>query len=150
MGAQGASEYLNNLGIPGLRYLDGNSRGKGEGTHNYVIWDESRLNKDIKTHYAQAEAKGKSLPLNEDPNVTRDDLGFYYRGGKLIGRPKETTRPLTKEELAPNLSSPEERAKTQPLHDRINSELNNGEKAWKYSPRATITLRLCEEDSCTR
>ncbi|MDR2875967.1 MAG: hypothetical protein LBV44_08595 [Methylobacillus sp.] len=49
-----ASEYLNSIGIPGLRYFDGSSRAVGEGTHNYVIWDESRLNKDIQTYYQGA------------------------------------------------------------------------------------------------
>jgi len=39
--ARGASMYLNTLGIPGLRYLDGLSRADGDGTHNYVIWDDS-------------------------------------------------------------------------------------------------------------
>ena len=34
---------LREHGIPGLRYLDGNSRANGEGSHNYVIWDESLL-----------------------------------------------------------------------------------------------------------
>ena len=38
-----ASLYLNSLGIPGLRYLDRGSRRKGEGDHNYVIWDEQRV-----------------------------------------------------------------------------------------------------------
>lgn len=37
---QAASEYLNRLGIPGLRYLDGNNRRHGFGGHNYVIWDD--------------------------------------------------------------------------------------------------------------
>jgi len=52
--AQNASEYLNSNGIPGLRYLDGNSRTAGDGTRNYVIWDESRLNNDIQAHYSRA------------------------------------------------------------------------------------------------
>ncbi|MBK6615916.1 hypothetical protein [Ottowia sp.] len=38
-----ASEYLQSIGIPGLRYLDGNSRASGEGSANYVIWDEALL-----------------------------------------------------------------------------------------------------------
>lgn len=38
-----ASLYLNSLGIPGLKYLDGSSRRAGEGSSNYVIWDESRV-----------------------------------------------------------------------------------------------------------
>jgi len=33
-----ASEYLNSIGIPGLRYLDGISRESGIGSHNYVIF----------------------------------------------------------------------------------------------------------------
>jgi len=35
------SERLASLGIPGIRYLDGSSRAAGEGTSNYVIFDES-------------------------------------------------------------------------------------------------------------
>lgn len=34
-----ASEALQQLGIPGLRYLDQGSRAAGEGSRNYVIWD---------------------------------------------------------------------------------------------------------------
>lgn len=40
---QAASEYLRAAGIPGLRYLDGNSRAEGQGSHNYVIWDEAAI-----------------------------------------------------------------------------------------------------------
>jgi hypothetical protein len=36
-----ASQALATLGIPGIRYLDGNSRDGGKGTSNYVIFDES-------------------------------------------------------------------------------------------------------------
>jgi|GEM_PF-4383678 len=42
-----ASQLLAAHGIPGLRYLDGNSIGPDKGTYNYVIWDEARLNNDI-------------------------------------------------------------------------------------------------------
>jgi hypothetical protein len=38
-----ASEYLQSIGILGLRYLDGDSRYDGEGSHNYVIWDEALM-----------------------------------------------------------------------------------------------------------
>ncbi|WP_288365652.1 DEAD/DEAH box helicase family protein [uncultured Marinobacter sp.] len=37
---QVASAYLNSQGIPGLRYLDGDSRDAGDGSRNYVIWDD--------------------------------------------------------------------------------------------------------------
>lgn len=36
-----ASNYLSQQGIPGIRYLDQASRGMGEGTRNYVIFDEN-------------------------------------------------------------------------------------------------------------
>lgn len=38
-----ASMRLLAAGIPGIRYLDGNSRGAGDGSHNYVIFDESKI-----------------------------------------------------------------------------------------------------------
>ena len=43
LGAKGASEFLLAAGIPGLRYLDGNSRSAGDGSRNYVIWDEAAI-----------------------------------------------------------------------------------------------------------
>jgi len=43
-----ASMALKELGIPGLKYLDGNSRKKGKGTHNYVIWDQDVLDETAK------------------------------------------------------------------------------------------------------
>jgi hypothetical protein len=36
-----ASNRLHKAGIKGIRYLDGNSRGKGEGSYNYVIFDDA-------------------------------------------------------------------------------------------------------------
>ena len=35
--------YLRESGIPGMRYLDGGSRNTGEGTHNYVVYDDKLL-----------------------------------------------------------------------------------------------------------
>ena len=37
------SEMLASMGIPGIRYLDGGSRFTGEGTHNYVIFDDGLI-----------------------------------------------------------------------------------------------------------
>lgn len=41
-GAKAASAALHAQGLDGIRYLDGNSRAGGEGTHNYVIFDAER------------------------------------------------------------------------------------------------------------
>lgn len=38
-----ASRFLRDAGIPGHRFLDGQSRSAGEGTYNYVIYDDSRV-----------------------------------------------------------------------------------------------------------
>ena len=38
-----ASQKLREAGIPGIRYLDQGSRGAGEGTHNYVVFDENTI-----------------------------------------------------------------------------------------------------------
>lgn len=38
-----ASEALRDAGIPGLQYLDQGSRDAAAGTHNFVIWDQSRI-----------------------------------------------------------------------------------------------------------
>lgn len=51
-----ASEYLNSIGIPGLRYLDGSSRGKGEGSYNYVIWDEPSI-QVLETFYQRSQGQ---------------------------------------------------------------------------------------------
>lgn len=56
-GEKGASELLLKHGIPGLRYLDGNSRNKGKGTHNFVVWDENAMS--VEETYYQIGAKRK-------------------------------------------------------------------------------------------
>jgi hypothetical protein len=42
LGGQGkATEALRSAGIPGIRYYDGASRGAGQGTRNYVVFDDA-------------------------------------------------------------------------------------------------------------
>ena len=41
--SKAASEYLLATGIPGIRYLDGTSRKQGQGTYNYVVFDENLI-----------------------------------------------------------------------------------------------------------
>jgi hypothetical protein len=42
-GQDKASEVLRNAGIPGIKYLDGGSRAAGDGTRNYVVFDDKLL-----------------------------------------------------------------------------------------------------------
>jgi hypothetical protein len=44
LGNKGASDYLSGLGIKGIKYLDEGSRGVGQGTQNYVVFDDSLVN----------------------------------------------------------------------------------------------------------
>lgn len=53
-GEQKASEYLHSLGIRGIKYLDGTSRGKGEGAFNYVIFDENDIT--VQAKYSKSGA----------------------------------------------------------------------------------------------
>ena len=62
-GNQGAGVYqeavrkqLNEAGIPGIKYLDAGSRGAGDGTRNYVVFDDSLI--DIIKKYGIAGLLG--------------------------------------------------------------------------------------------
>jgi hypothetical protein len=50
------SKALQSLGIRGIRYLDGSSRGKGEGNHNYVIFDDA----DVAIEEVLAQKAGRA------------------------------------------------------------------------------------------
>lgn len=70
-GEKGASEALQKAGIPGLRYLDSFSRGKTEGTHNYVIWDDGRVNVTDTLYQPPSDEGGQrprgSIQMQLDP-----------------------------------------------------------------------------------
>jgi hypothetical protein len=42
-GQEAASKKLREMGLRGLRYLDGSSRKKGQGSHNYVVFDDEAV-----------------------------------------------------------------------------------------------------------
>jgi hypothetical protein len=51
-----ASASLRDAGIPGIKYLDGGSRGAGAGSHNYVVFDDKLI--DILRRYGLAGLVG--------------------------------------------------------------------------------------------
>lgn len=67
--AQRASSSLLDAGIRGIRFLDGNSRGSGEGSYNYVIFDEADI--EILEENGQPVAPSMSL----GPAALADLLG---------------------------------------------------------------------------
>jgi hypothetical protein len=56
-----ASRYLMHLGLAGNRYLDRSSRSRGEGSHNYVVFDDSR----VKTLSYEQPKRGAYVPGEE-------------------------------------------------------------------------------------
>jgi hypothetical protein len=61
-GQRALSKKMQDAGIPGIKYLDQSSRGKGEGTRNYVVFDPSHV--DIKNRYAKGGiAKAEGGPI---------------------------------------------------------------------------------------
>jgi hypothetical protein len=52
LGSSEGAQQLREAGIPGIRYLDQGSRGAGQGTHNYVVFDAATI--DILRKYGLA------------------------------------------------------------------------------------------------
>ncbi len=77
-GDKEASQLLGSHGIKGIKYLDGNSRWRGEGTHNFVVFDDEAI-KVVKTHYRMRPGMVES----KTP-VTGDDLKRSVPGAKVF------------------------------------------------------------------
>ena len=76
-GAEEASVALKENGIPGIKYLDQGSRKRGEGTHNYVIFDDSAVK--IAEKYSLPRASDRDTPANRQ-NAAQ---GMIARGQPL-------------------------------------------------------------------
>ena len=63
LGDEGIASSMKDAGIPGIRYLDQLSRGSGNGTRNYVIFDDSIIN--IVKKYGVAGALSAGLITQE-------------------------------------------------------------------------------------
>jgi len=72
------SETLLAAGIKGIRYLDGMSRGQGEGSYNYVIFDENDieiLEENGKPVTVRTlTPRGRIAEVEMDPDEARDTL----------------------------------------------------------------------------
>jgi hypothetical protein len=97
-----ASEYLHSLGIRGIKYLDGTSRGKGDGDYNYVVFDDADVK--ITAKYSQSgKIQGFALPdgtayiIPENIsgsiwNVVRHEIGVHT--GNLLQSEQAFTKLL--------------------------------------------------------
>jgi hypothetical protein len=95
-GQQQASEAINQLGIPGIKYWDGGSRSAGEGTRNFVVFDENDLT--ILKRNNEVLKQADSLPMDEASRMARaKEMGFdtdvkVHHGGLGAKRIKEFDR----------------------------------------------------------
>jgi len=87
--AKAASEYLHSLGIRGIKYLDGTSRGKGEGNYNYVIFSDEDV--EIQAKYSR-KARGdggeqKANPFQEqNQRLREEDMPLWDKAQKVLKR----------------------------------------------------------------
>lgn len=93
--AQITSLAFSQFGIPGLRYLDGNSRNKGDGSYNYVIWDEGAVSDPESVNDRSAFRKAPSYTPEQEAFLTKaglpvDKRGFIRR--RLDGLREEFTK----------------------------------------------------------
>jgi hypothetical protein len=70
--AAAAAETLRAAGIPGIRYLDQGSRGAGDGSRNYVLFDDKPI--EILRRYADGGEVGPSAAITGPHTITADDL----------------------------------------------------------------------------
>jgi len=66
------SQRVREAGIPGIRYLDGNSRGSGAGSSNYVVFDDSLI--EILKKYGMAGGAVGAGALAQPDNASAQDL----------------------------------------------------------------------------
>lgn len=95
-----ASEWLNDHGVNGIQYLDATSRGTGETSHNYVVFDDNAV--QILETYYQGE-RGASVPLKGLIALLQkaDPSTFVHESGHIwleeLGR--DAQRPNAPEQL---------------------------------------------------
>lgn len=76
---KGAKALLD-IGILGIRYLDGNSRDGGEGTHNYVVFDDKLVTIVKKNGRPVTAPPLFSLRADSDPDpMIKSDMAFIDR-----------------------------------------------------------------------
>lgn len=72
-----ASKLLEKHGIKGHRYLDQVSRSKGEGTHNYVIYDDNAI-KILETYYQKALQDAHGTIVKGAAEILQDLRGIIH------------------------------------------------------------------------
>jgi hypothetical protein len=98
---QEASKALLTAGIPGIRYFDGTSRKQGQGTYNYVVFDENLIkildknDKPVANELPKQAplAKGENFEVSKSGDVFVDDVTKPIKFTKDIGLQFMPARP---------------------------------------------------------
>tara|TARA_R110000751_G_scaffold307689_1_gene430608 strand:+ start:23 stop:1954 length:1932 start_codon:yes stop_codon:yes gene_type:complete len=135
------SAWLDDKGIPGIRYYDGGSRAAGEGTRNFVIFDDSLV--DIKTRNGEVLSPvQRQEAVTSMTSGTQVDPGLGYNQAEIAERYPETIPPvLTKDkrtgkEFYQKVLSPEELA-VQKVRKAAQKDINEG----NYTPYFDLAER---------
>jgi hypothetical protein len=84
-GPEAASDFLYEMGIPGIKYLQGGSaRLKGVGSHNYVVFNEKDLKITSKVDFAPTGGKARGVP-SFDPKLKTDPEWQQWTDAVLKG-----------------------------------------------------------------
>jgi len=81
-GDKAASEYLHSLGIRGIKYLDGSSRSAGEGSFNYVIFNDSDVS--ITAKYSKQGAIEGAYIGGKTAYLVADGISSVERAKEVI------------------------------------------------------------------
>jgi len=81
----GASAALKEFNIDGIRYLDGGSRAAGQGSSNYVIWDDKII--DPVRRYLAALVGGGGAAAAGGKQAPSEEPTDYAQGGSVDSAP---------------------------------------------------------------
>lgn len=74
---------MNDEGVPGIRYLDQGSRGAGEGSRNYVVFDDA-LVQIVRKYMAAGMSMGAAVA------AAQSQIGNQPGAGPLMGQPDQS------------------------------------------------------------
>lgn len=97
----GTSLFMSSMGIPGIRYLDGTSRSAGEGTRNFVVFDESDMTV-LTRNGEKVNEPPKPVMFKdvEQPELTPDQLSRSFKDGEITNYGRNIARKRAATDMA--------------------------------------------------
>ena len=96
-----ASKVLSEAGVPGIKYLDGTSRKAGEGTRNFVVFDENDLTV-LTRNGEKVNVPPKPIMFKdvEQPDLTPDQLSRSFKDGEITSYGRKIARKRAATDMA--------------------------------------------------